>query len=413
MTTYKIEDRSKGYLIGLIILLTMVSMVGSFISDTYLPALPAIATHFAVDSGKVQNTLSFYLLGFAVSQLLYGRCADAYGRRNTLLAGLVTSLIGSLGCLFAPSIEALILFRLIQGLGAGAGVVIARAVARDLFSGARLAQIISYMTLFFVIAPALAPVLGSYIQHWLGWRMIFAFIILYILALTIWSVAILPETTVPTYCMNLKKWLRDYVTLLTNYNFIRHCYCSTIALAGFFAYYAVSPFLFEKIYGLSVVAYGWLAVVIGAFSAVSRYLNGVLVVRYGITQVIFWGLIMLLIGAFMMLGGFFLKIANVQAVFIPMVIFVVGAGFVFANSFAGAMKDFASMAGTASSWYGFLQILGTFVTTWLITKFAVHNQFVLAITLSFLAISGLLIYAAESIIEFVTNQFVKFKHAYF
>ena len=171
MATFNIAGQSRGYLIWLVILLTMVSMVGSFISDTYLPALPTIAEDFSTTSELAQDTITLYLLGLSFSQLLYGRCADAFGRKYTLLVGLAVALLGSLGCcLVATSIRWFILFRFIQGLGAGAGVVVARAIARDLFSGEKLAQIMSYMTLFFVIAPALAPVLGGYIQHWWDWR---------------------------------------------------------------------------------------------------------------------------------------------------------------------------------------------------------------------------------------------------
>lgn len=393
MATFNIAGQSRGYLIWLVILLTMVSMVGSFISDTYLPALPTIAEDFSTTSELAQDTITLYLLGLSFSQLLYGRCADAFGRKYTLLVGLAVALLGSLGCcLVATSIRWFILFRFIQGLGAGAGVVVARAIARDLFSGEKLAQIMSYMTLFFVIAPALAPVLGGYIQHWWDWRMIFVFMLLYILVLFIWSLCVLPETTNPTLCMNLRRWFTDYTILLKNKNFIRHCYCATAALAGFFAYYAISPFLFEEIFGVSAVDYGWLAVYIGAFSALSRFINGVLVIQYGIERVIYCGIITLVIAGVLMLGGYFLQINNVWAVLAPMILFTIGAGLIFANSFAGAMEDFASMAGTASSLYGFLQILGTFGMTWVVTKFAVHNQFVLATALLFLGVSALVVF---------------------
>jgi MFS family permease len=193
-------------------------------------------------------------------------------------------------------------------------------------------------------------------------------------------------------CMNLRRWFTDYTILLKNKNFIRHCYCATAALAGFFAYYAISPFLFEEIFGVSAVDYGWLAVYIGAFSALSRFINGVLVIQYGIESVIYCGIITLVIAGVLMLGGYFLQINNVWAVLAPMILFTIGAGLIFANSFAGAMEDFASMAGTASSLYGFLQILGTFGMTWVVTKFAVHNQFVLATALLFLGVSALVVF---------------------
>ncbi len=388
----------------LVILLTLLSMTGSFISDTYLPALPDISRDLSTTQNYVQVTISVYLLGFAVSQLIYGRCADLFGRRKILFAGFSIVILGTLGCIFSPNIYILIVARLVQGLGAGAGVVVGRAAARDLFSGRKLAQIMSYMSLFFVLAPAFAPVVGGYLHELFSWQAIFVFIFIYVLLVLILAWLYLPETNSHKSSQHLTTWLEDCKVLIKNYEFIRYCYISTAALSGFFAYYAISPFLFQRVFGMSVVMYGWLAVIIGFFSAVSRFLNGMLVARMGIPAVVYIGLSLLCLSALAMLLGFYFLPSRSWVVLLPMIGFVMGAGFIFPNAFSGAMEDFANKAGTAASWFGFLQILGTCFVSWLVTKFPVTDQSVLAMTLLVLAVSAIFIYFFRFFAQWVGNQ---------
>ena len=155
-------------------LLTALVAFGAISTDLYLPSLPAIGAGFAADISQVQLTLSVFLVGFAVSQAVYGPLSDRFGRRPVLLGGLSIYLIASLACMTAPGIGSLIAWRFVQALGACTGVVLGRAIVRDVYGREGAARMLSYMGMAMALAPALGPILGGYLQVWFGWRANFA-----------------------------------------------------------------------------------------------------------------------------------------------------------------------------------------------------------------------------------------------
>ena len=190
-TPHKITMLSAG---GLATLLAALSMLGPFSVDAYLPAFPAIQASLGASALEVQQTLTAYMLAFAVMSLWHGALSDAFGRRNVVLVGLIVFAVGTLGCASAHSVHYLWIFRIMQGVSAGAGVVVGRAIIRDLYSDASAARLLSMVTMIFSIAPAIAPVLGGWVVSAFDWRSIFLGLLAFSIAL--WWVCWqhLPET---------------------------------------------------------------------------------------------------------------------------------------------------------------------------------------------------------------------------
>lgn len=190
--------------LGFAILLACLSMLSPFSIDTFFPSFRSMQADLGVTALQMQQTLTFYLLPYGIMSLFHGSISDALGRRPVVLAGLALYALASLGCSLAPSFGTLIAFRMLQGICAGTGMVVSRAVVRDLYHGAEAQRLMSVMTMIFGFAPALAPVIGGWVQVWFGWRAVFVGLIL--LALTLWLACywLLPETHPPEKRVELR-----------------------------------------------------------------------------------------------------------------------------------------------------------------------------------------------------------------
>lgn len=178
-------------------MLAGLAMLGPFSVDTYLPSFPAIARDFAVTSLQVQQTLSAYLITFAVMMLFHGTVSDSFGRRPVILASLVLFTVATIGCALARDFTQLLVFRALQGLSAGAGIVVGRAIIRDSFEGFAAQRLMSLVTMIFGIAPAIAPVIGGWLQGWFGWHSVFIFLACYSALMLAVCWRSLPETHPP------------------------------------------------------------------------------------------------------------------------------------------------------------------------------------------------------------------------
>ena len=161
---------------GIAILLAAMSAIGPFAIDTYLPSFPEIATQLHATTIEVQQTLAAYLFSFAAMTLWHGAISDRFGRRKVILGALTLFALASLGCMVASDISHLWFWRALQGVSAGAGIVVSRAIVRDLFDGAAAQRLMAQITMMFALAPAIAPVIGGWLQTALGWRSVFAFL---------------------------------------------------------------------------------------------------------------------------------------------------------------------------------------------------------------------------------------------
>ena len=244
---------------ALAIMLALLAMLGPFSIDTYLPAFPAIRASLQASPLEIQQTLTAYMFSFAVMILWHGALSDAFGRRNIILVSLGVFALASVGCALAPSIEALWLFRMLQGISAGAGVVIGRAIIRDLYAGAAAARLLSLVTMIFSIAPAIAPIMGGWIVKHLDWRAIFFMLVAYAVLLLIYCYRRLPETLPPARRQPFRPsaLYRSYKQVFLSPLF--HLKGGTVAFnfAGMFLYVAAAPVFLVEHLKLGPDQFGW------------------------------------------------------------------------------------------------------------------------------------------------------------
>lgn len=243
-------------------------------TDMYLPALPAIAADLDTTTPMVQLTLSAFMVGMAVGQLIIGAISDVMGRRQLLLAGAVTSLIASIACAVAPTIGILIAMRLIQGLGGGACVVIARAVVPDLAKGKEAAQAFALLMIIQAAAPILAPVIGGIISAPLGWRAVFWALAAINAAQVIVVISGIRESRplAERTGSGLKGMMSNYLFVLKNPQFIAYALVLALAFGAMFSYISASPFVLQNQLGMGPLMFS----VIFAVNAVALMLSGML-----------------------------------------------------------------------------------------------------------------------------------------
>jgi len=245
---------------GLAMLLAALSALGPFSIDTYLPSFHEIGEKLNATPHQVQQTLSAYLLAFAVMTLWHGAIADRFGRRRVILAALGLFGLASAGCFIATSIEQLWFWRAMQGVTAGAGIVISRAIVRDLFDGPPAQRLMSQITMMFALAPAIAPVIGGWLQTLFGWRSIFAFLVLSTAALGLACWKLLPETLPPEKRQSLQPAYlgRSYFKVMTSPRFLFACAALSLNFLGFFIYVLSAPVFLMTHLGVPETGFLWL-----------------------------------------------------------------------------------------------------------------------------------------------------------
>ncbi|ODN43077.1 multidrug effflux MFS transporter [Piscirickettsia litoralis] len=378
------------FLIGIFIVMA----VGPFLSDMYLPSLPAMVQYFGSSHAMIQNSLSLYLAGFAVAQLFYGPLSDGFGRRRALLVGAGVCLVGTLLTLQAETVSVLLLGRFIQGLGAAAFPAISRAAMSDMYQGTRLAKMGSYTALVFSAVAAGAPILGGVIQHYFDWRVNFVVLGLFVLLILLIVLFVLPETHFKRTenALSPRVLGSRYWFLLTNGRFLAYTLGACVGFGSIMAYGTVTPFLFQKVLGLSAQAYGELSLCLAAGLFVGSFLNTRLVARYATPTLIIIGYSITLVAGLTMLIAAELGFLNVYVIIIPMFLFVIGACLLFSNSMAGAFAGVAHMAGSAGAAYGLVQVSFAVFVTFLLSFFHIKNQLPFAVSLVLMSLFGLSVF---------------------
>ncbi|MFA7291260.1 MAG: multidrug effflux MFS transporter [Rhodocyclaceae bacterium] len=245
---------------GFALLLAALSSLGPFSIDTYLPSFPEMAERLSATPLEVQQTLSAYLIPFAAMALWHGAISDALGRRRAILWALVLFGIASAGCAFATRIEHLWLLRALQGISAGAGIVISRAIVRDLYDGAAAQKLMSHVAITFALAPAIAPVIGGWLQSWFGWRSVFVFLTLLTSTLLLACWRWLPETLPPEKRQSLHPayLVRTYQKVLGTPSFLAATAALAFNFCGFFVYVLSAPMFLITHLGVSEREFLWL-----------------------------------------------------------------------------------------------------------------------------------------------------------
>jgi DHA1 family bicyclomycin/chloramphenicol resistance-like MFS transporter len=245
---------------GIALLLAALAALGPFAIDAYLPSFPEMTENLGATQLEMQQTLTAFLLPFAIMTLWHGAISDALGRRRVILAALALFGLASAGGMLATRIEHLWLLRAVQGISAGAGMVVGRAIVRDLFDGAPAQRLMSQITMMFAFAPAVAPLIGGWLQSWFGWRSVFAFLALMTLALWTACWRLLPETLPPEKRQSLRPGYlgRTYWKVLSSPRFLFVCSALTLNFAGFFLYVLSAPVFLMGHLGLSEREFLWL-----------------------------------------------------------------------------------------------------------------------------------------------------------
>ena len=344
-------------LLGAALILGLLSAIGPFAIDMYLPALPTIREALRTDVDTAQMSLMAFFAAVGVGQLVYGPVSDMLGRKPPIYFGLVVFALGSIGCAMASDIHMLIVFRFVQGLGACAGMVIPRAIVRDMHTGHDAARLMSLLMLVFSVSPILAPLTGSLVIRLASWRGIFwtvagAAVLGLILAGTALKETRPREARVDS---NLRTALSAYGTLLRDRHYLGLVFICSFGVASFFAYLANSSFVLIDHYGLSPTLYG-LAFSVNAVAFIgAAQFTGKLGARYGLARLVRTAVIGYSV---VMVALLLLNVAGVDNLGVMMALLFVGYGFlglVMPSSAVLALEDHGKIAGTASALLGTIQ----------------------------------------------------------
>ncbi|MCB4769095.1 multidrug effflux MFS transporter [Ancylobacter sp. Lp-2] len=334
---------------------TLSALMGfaSVSTDLYLPAMPEMGRALGADSGTIELTVSGYLIGFSLGQLLWGPISDRHGRRLPVAIGLVLFIIGSAGCALSFDAWSMIGWRVVQAVGASAGVVLGRAMVRDLYEGPRAAQMMSTLMTVMAIAPLIGPLLGGQILAFAGWHAIFWFLVV-VGFVTLGAVARLPET-LPAAQRNpapLGRALRGYGALLRERRLLGYAGAGGFFYAAMFAYIAGTPFAYITYHHVPAGLYGVLfaAGIVGIMA--TNMINARLVMRLGSDRILVGGIVAATASGLLLAGIASADWGGLWGLFVPLFLFVSTTGFIVANSIAGALGGSARRAGAVSALIG-------------------------------------------------------------
>jgi len=341
----------------LLALLMLMTGVGPATLNIVVPALPTLVKALATDTATVQLTLSLYLFSFATAQLVLGPLSDRFGRRPVILAALALNMLVSFAAIAASSIHMLIVARILQAIGASGGVVISRAIIRDLYDRDRAAGMIGLVTTAMVIAPMVAPLIGGLLDTAFGWEAIFVAIALLASTAVIWAYFTLPETRPAAAPQSPGLLIDEWRRLLRHPRFYGYVLIGAFGSAPFFVFLGGAPHVVITLMGRSSAEYGlWFAVMSFGYMS-GNFTVSRLSQRFGIDALIVAGLVVELIGCVVtvaLIATF--KNATPALIFLPQLVVSYGNGLLMANSISGAISIRPQAAGSASGMAGFVQM---------------------------------------------------------
>lgn len=337
--------------------LAALTALGPLATDMYLPAMPAMREALGTGADQIQLTLSLYLIGFAMAQLLCGPLSDRFGRKPILAIGMGIFLLASLACAWAPNIETLLVARFFQALGGAAGPVLGRAAVRDIYGPVEASRILSYMASVMALAPALAPVLGAGLLVWFGWDAIFTTLAIYAAAM-LGLIALMPESLPVEGRQSIKPsaLATTFRGLLGQRDFIGYTLTNAVAFSGLFAFLSGSSFVLIDFLGVSPEEYGYLfaLIVLGFF--IGSLLSAKLSRRRSRHRLLIIATLLSAIGGAAMALLALAGVYHVWAVIIPHMLFMIGFGIIMPQTMGGALAPNPHCAGSASALFGFIQM---------------------------------------------------------
>ncbi len=341
---------------ALTLLLAMLTALGPLSMDMYLPSLPDIARALQAPTAQVQLTISSYLIGFAVGQMIYGPLSDRHGRRPVLLVALVLYLASTLGCAASQSIELLIAARFLQGIGGSGSIVLSRAIVRDLYSGVRAARELSLMSSIAAFAPIVAPMIGGVFQTAFGWRANFFFMTAAAIITLVVAARLLPETVRRRSAAPLSLYglVGGFGAVLRHRGFLVYLGILTLSYAGLFAWISGASVVLQSVYGFSPVSFGTTFAMGAAGYMAGALVASRLVAHLGLDRTMGLGVTLLAAGGLAMAAAVATGISGIWLI-VAMTVYLAGLGLVLPQAMAGALTPFPDRAGTAASLMGLVQ----------------------------------------------------------
>lgn len=347
---------------------TAIIAIGPMTLNIFLPAMPGLVDVFDTGYGTVQLGLTLFLAGLAIAQLVYGPLSDMFGRRPVLLVGLGLFLIGSVVCLFAPTIEVLVLGRVIQALGGGAGLVLGRAIVRDLFDREQTASKLAYVNMGMVIAPMLSPAIGGYLYVWFDWRALFVFVLIVGGLVTLGALRVLHETRQPQpgETFSFAGSFASFSYLLKRRSFRGYAFQGAFSVGVFFAFVGGAPYVMSELMGRPPNEYGLYFIGVAGSYMAGNFVAGRLSPVVGLNRMITLGSTVALMATVVLCVIFAMDMLSPLFLFGAMGGVGLGNGMSVPNSLAGVVSIDSSRAGAAAGFSGFLQMAIGAITSYII-----------------------------------------------
>ncbi|MFD1167355.1 multidrug effflux MFS transporter [Sphingobacterium daejeonense] len=341
-----------------LLILGLLSAIGPFSIDLYLPAFDVIAEDFNTSVDKVQLTLTSYFIGIAFGQMVYGPLLDKYGRKKPLLVGLAIYFVASLMCIFTRDINHLIFLRFLQALGSCGGMVGARAMVTDYYSSREAAKVFSLLMLVIGVSPILAPSIGAFMLTHFDWHYIFLFLAVLSLLIFIATAFLLPESYAGNKDFSLapKSIINNFWQVISNKVFISYCLIGSIASAGTYAYLAGSSFVMQQYFGLSKEQYGLAFAFVASAMVIATQLNRYFLKKHSSEQISQLANTWQAFIGVLMIVALLTNTLTFPVTLILIFFFLFGHGFIFPNTSAVALTPFKSLAGSASALLGCIQM---------------------------------------------------------
>jgi DHA1 family bicyclomycin/chloramphenicol resistance-like MFS transporter len=374
----------------LAVILAALAMIGPFTIDTYLPSFPFIGADLQATPAQLQQTLSLYLFTLAFMTLFHGTLSDSFGRRPVILVSLAVYVLTSIGCALATSLPQLLFWRAVQGLAAGAGIIVGRAIIRDSFSGHEAQRLMSLVTMIFGIAPAIAPVIGGWLQDWFGWRTIFWFLASYGVALFFAAARRLPETHPVTarQPFQARPLLRNYLRLGSDPKLVLLCLTIAFNFSGFFLYVVSAPAVIYDLLHLSGKDFAWLFVPGIAGVMFGAFLSGRLAERLSPRRTVFTGYLIMGSAVVFNIGYCMFFPPALPWTVLPVMVYTVGMALAMPSVTLIALDLFPKLRGMTSSLQGFAHSLFGGITAGVVSPLLSHSALMLACGMGGMALLG-------------------------
>ena len=379
----------------LVFLLSLLAMIGPFTIDAYLPVFKAIEADFQVNKLTLQQTLTVYMLTFSVMILWHGALADRFGRKRVLLFFMSIYIAGSLYCALADSIYELLVGRFIQGLSAGSGVVVSRAIVRDLYEGVKAQKLMATIAMMFSVAPVIGPVVGGWVQVYFNWHGIFVFLAMYGVLLWFFVWHSLPETLPVSKRKTLRpaSLAKAYFEILTHASFVLLSFSLAFSFSGFFVYIVSTPVFLMDHLGLSETQFFWFFAPATIGFSLGSFLAGQAVERISRHQLIkITFFIMLLASIINMLYGFIATAPVFPWAILPLVLYAIGIAMLIPILMYMTTEYFPERFGTASSCQGFIQTTLSALVAAFIAPISWASVASLSLAMFLLLVAGLVCY---------------------